>query len=316
MHRIVFLDRSTLRAKVRRPGFAHEWREYEESDSESDVIERLEGASVCITNKVLLREAALKRLPELRFIAVAATGVDIVDLEYCKERGIAVSNVRGYARHAVPEHALMLMLALRRNLFSYMKDVREGAWQKARQFCLFDYQIRELHDSTFGIIGYGALGQAMERLARGIGVRVLISEHKGAALVRAGRASFDEVVRESDIVSLHCPLTEETRNLIGAGEFELMKRDAILINTARGGLVDENALVEALQTGLIGGAGFDVLSREPPREGNPLLDLHLSNFILTPHNAWATNEAMQTLADQLIDNIEAFVRGEPQNLVT
>ena len=314
MHRIVFLDRSTLRANLRQPDFAHEWRDYKESALE-DVAGRLEGASIAITNKVPIREAALSRLPELRFIAVAATGVDIVDLDYCKERGITVSNVRNYARHSLPEHALMLMLALRRNLFSYIEDVRAGEWQKARQFCLRSHQIRELHASTLGIIGYGALGQAMERLARGVGMRVLISEHKGAAEIRAGRAGFDEVLRASDIVSLHCPLTEETRHLIGAGEFQLMKRDALLINTARGGLVDENALVQALQTGLIGGAGFDVLSREPPREGNPLLDLHLPNFILTPHNAWASNEAMQALADQLIDNIEAFVRGAPQNLV-
>lgn len=315
MHRIVFLDCSTLSVKIRRPCFAHEWREYEETAVE-DVAERLEGATIAITNKVPVREAALLRLPELRFIAVAATGVDIVDLEYCKERGIAVSNVRGYARHSLPEHALMLMLALRRNLLSYTEDVRAGEWQKARQFCLINHQIRELHASTLAVIGYGALGQAMERLARGVGMKVLIAERKGAAEIRAGRVSFEEALGACDILSLHCPLTEETRHLIGAGEFQLMKRDALLINTARGGLVDESALIEALETGTIGGAGFDVLSREPPRKGHPLLDLRLPNFILTPHNAWASREAMQTLADQLIDNIEAFVSGAPQNLVT
>lgn len=315
MHRIVFLDSSTLRVEVRRPSFAHEWRDYEETAVE-DVAERLAGATIAVTNKVPVREAALSCLPELRLVAVAATGVDIVDLECCRERGVAVSNVRNYAVHSLPEHALMLMFALRRNLLSYTEEVREGLWQEARQFCLINHEIRELHASTLGIVGYGALGQAMERLARGVGMRVLISEHKGAKETRAGRVGFFEVLRESDIVSLHCPLTEETRHLIGAGEFQLMKRDALLINTARGGLVDESALVEALQTGIIGGAGFDVLSREPPREGNPLLNLRLPNFIQTPHNAWASREAMQTLADQLIDNIEAFVRGEPQNLVT
>lgn len=315
MERIVFLDHSTLRANIRRPNFAHEWREYDETGA-GEIIERLRDATIAISNKVRLREAELSQLPELRFIAVAATGVDIIDLEYCRRRGIAVSNVRNYARHAVPEHALMLMLALRRNLFRYREDVSQGVWQRARSFCLFDHEIRDLHGSTLGIIGYGALGQAVEKLALCLGMRVLISEHKGARDIREGRVPFEETLSTSDIISLHSPLTDETRNMIGEAEFERMPRDAILINTARGGLVDEAALVEALRKGLIAGAGFDVLSVEPPRKGNPLLELDQPNFILTPHNAWASLEAMQALADQLIDNIEAFIKGEPQNLVT
>ncbi|MBD0327609.1 MAG: glycerate dehydrogenase, partial [Pyrinomonadaceae bacterium] len=208
-----------------------------------------------------------------------------------------------------------LILALRRSLFNYRAKIQSGAWQRAKTFCLLDYPIRELHESTLGIIGHGALGRAVEKLALAFGMRVLISEHKGASLIRPNRTSFEDVLRTSDIVTLHCPLTAETRNLIDTEELEKMQRHALLINTARGGLVNEAALKEALKSGLIAGAGFDVLSHEPPREGNPLLDLHLPNFILTPHIAWASREAMQTLADQLISNIEAFVAGEAQNLV-
>jgi glycerate dehydrogenase len=307
MERIVFLDRSTLKANIRRPAFEHEWTEYQMT-IRAEVVERLEGATIAITNKVPLREAQLARLPALKLIAVAATGTDIIDLDYCRERNLTVSNVRGYARHSVPEHVLMLILSLRRNLFQYRQEVERGEWQQASGFCLLTHTIRDLNESTLGLIGYGALGQAVEKLALAFGMRVLISEHKDARMVRAGRVSFAEVLRASDIISLHCPLNERTRGLIGKAELEMMRRDAILINTARGGLVDEAALAEALRSGLIAGAGFDVLTKEPPREGNLLLELNLPNFILTPHIAWASREAMQALADQLIDNIEASIK--------
>ncbi|HEX8492890.1 MAG TPA: D-2-hydroxyacid dehydrogenase [Pyrinomonadaceae bacterium] len=315
MERIVFLDRNTLRANIRRPAFEHEWREYAETGRD-EVFGRLRAATIAITNKVALRETELAQLPDLKFIAVAATGVDIVDLDYCRRRNLPVSNVRNYAPHAVPEHVFALILALRRNLFSYREEILGGAWQRANTFCLLDYPIRELYESKLGIVGHGALGQAVEKLARSFGMRVRISEHKGAERIRPGRTSFEETLCTSDILTLHCPLTEETRNLIGAEELGKMPRHALLINAARGGLVDEVALAAALRSGTIAGAGFDVLSREPPRDGNPLLELNLPNFILTPHIAWASNEAMQTLADQLIANIEAFVAGRPQNLVT
>ena len=280
-----------------------------------EVVGRLQTATIVITNKVPLRERELSELPRLKFVAVAATGVDIIDLNYCRRRALPVSNVRNYALKSVPEHVFTLILSLRRNLFSYREDIERGAWQQATGFCLLTHPIRELSGSTLGIIGYGALGRAVERLALCFGMRVLVSEHKGARAVREGRVGFEEVLRESDVVTLHCPLNEETRGLIGLAELRLMKRDALLINTARGGLVDEAALAEALPSGLIAGAGFDVLSAEPPRAGNPLLELSLPNFILTPHIAWASREAMQALADQLVDNIEAFVKGTPQNLV-
>lgn len=293
---------------MRRPSFAHEWIDYAETRP-AEVIERLLDATIAITNKVRLREAELSSLPDLKLIAVAATGLDIIDLEYARRRGISVSNIRNYARHAVPEHVFMLMLALRRNLLGYRDDVRGGAWQRSTQFCLLNRDINDLHGSTLGIIGYGALGQAVEQLALAFGMRVRISEHKDARITRSGRMSFDETLRTSDIISLHCPLTEATREMIGAAELQKMKRHALLINTARGGLVDERALAEGLRSGLIAGAGFDVLSHEPPRDAtNPLLDLNLPNFILTPHIAWASREAMQALADQLVDNLEEFKR--------
>ncbi|HEX8845699.1 MAG TPA: D-2-hydroxyacid dehydrogenase [Pyrinomonadaceae bacterium] len=308
MERIVFLDRSTMKVDIRRPRFEHEWVEYTHTSSPAEVVERLKEATIAITNKVPLREGELKRLPRLKFIAVAATGTDVVDLDYCRSRNIPVSNVRGYARHSVPEHVFMLILSLRRSLLSFREEVARGEWAKANVFCLPTQTIRDLHGSTLGIVGYGALGQAVEKLALGFRMRVLVSEHKGAQELRSGRTSFEELLRSSDIVTLHCPLKDETRGLIGNREFQMMRRDAFLINTARGGLVEENEMVKALRSGLIAGAGFDVLTTEPPREGNPLLDLNLPNFILTPHVAWASREAQQTLADQLINNIEAFIK--------
>jgi glycerate dehydrogenase len=251
----------------------------------------------------------------LHLIAIAATGTDKVDLDACRKRNIAVCNIRNYARHTLPEHVFMLMLALKRNLLRYREDVRKGKWQEAKQFCLFDYPIGDLHNNTIGIIGYGALGQSVAKIAVAFGMRVLVSEHKDAVEIREGRTGFENLLRESDVISLHCPLNEKTRGLIGKAELSKMKPNAILINTSRGGLVVEEDLAEALKNNLIGGAGFDVLSKEPPTDGNPLLDLDLPNFILTPHNAWASAEAMQALADQLIDNIEAFIKGEPKNLV-
>jgi glycerate dehydrogenase len=275
----------------------------------------LAGATIAITNKVALRRGALEQLPQLKLIAVAATGVDAIDLEYCRARGLSVTNVRDYAVHSVPEHVFMLLLALRRQLLRYREDLKNGAWQAASQFCLFHHPLRDLFGSTLGLIGYGALGRSVAKLAAAFGMRVIVAEHKNAAAIREGRTEFYQLLAQSDVVSLHCPLTPATSNLIGAAELAHMKTSAILINTARGALVDAAALIAALQNGQLAGAACDVLPVEPPRPGHPLLDLDWPNFILTPHNAWASNEAKQALANQLIGNIEAFVRGEPVNLV-
>lgn len=312
---IVFLDRATLKARLRRPVFEHTWEEFPVTEAQ-EVVPRLREAAVAITNKVPLRAATLQQLPRLRMIAVAATGYDVIDVDYCSSHGIAVANIRNYAVHTVPEHAFALITALRRNLLAYRSDVEQGRWQQVDQFCFFDHPIRDLHGATIGIIGEGVLGQGTAAIARAFGMRVLFADHDPPKAPGVVFTPLEAVLAESDVISLHVPLSDATRNMIGLEQLRKMKRTAILINTARGGLVDERALVEALETGLIAGAGFDVLTREPPKEGNPLLTLHMPNFILTPHVAWASDGAMQFLADQLIDNIEAFVRGQPQNLVT
>lgn len=312
---VVFLDRATLNAAVRRPAFEHTWQEYP-TTAVSALAERLRDATIAITNKVPLRAATLRQLPKLKMIAVAATGYDVIDVDYCKAHGIAVANIRNYAVHTVPEHTFALITALRRNLLAYRRDVEQGRWQQVDQFCFFDHPIRDLYGATIGIVGEGVLGQGTASIARGFGMQVLFADHAPPKASGVVFTPFDEVLARSDVISLHVPLTAETRNMIGIEQLRRMKRTAILINTARGGLVDEQALVQALKEGLIAGAGFDVLTREPPKEGNPLLELRLPNFILTPHVAWASDGAMQFLADQLIDNIEACVRGQPQNLVT
>lgn len=312
--RVVFLERNTFRVDFRRPNFPHTWIDYLTTEP-GEVVERLLSATIAICNKLPLRADALEQLPNLRLIAVAATGVDNVDLSYCRSHNIAVCNGRNYATTSLPEHVLTLILALRRNLFRYREDVKNGRWQTAEQFCLLDHSINDLSASTIGIIGYGALGRATAKLAEAVGMKVLVAEHKNATQLREGRVLFEEVLQRSDVLSLHCPLTEETRNLMGAPEFNQMKPGSILINTARGALLDEEALIEALKVGRIGGAGIDVLRNEPPVSGSILLDPELPNLIITPHIAWASRQAMQTLADQVVDNLEAFVRGEPQNLV-
>jgi len=314
MEKIVFLDSASIVAEVRRPAFAHHWEAYP-ATAAGQTVERLRDATVAITNKVLLSREVLEQLPVLKMVAVAATGVNNVDIDCCRERGILVSNIRNYSVHTVPEHVFMLVLALRRNLLAFRADVLNGAWQRSEQFCLFTHPVRDLHGSTLGLIGYGAIGKAVAQIAVAFGMKVLVAEHKGAGESRPGYTAFDTVLQDSDVISLHLPLNEQTRHLIGTAEFDRMKPGALLINTARGGLVDEAALLEALQNGRIGGAGFDVLEKEPPTAGHPLLDLDLPNFILTPHIAWSGREAMQILADQLIANIEAWAAGTTQNRV-
>jgi glycerate dehydrogenase len=310
-HAIVFLDRESVDATVRRPSFPHSYEEHQSTWSAEDVVKRLKDATIAIINKVPMRAETLKQLPKLKLIAVAATGTDVVDKAYCKENDITVVNIRNYAFNTVPEHVLALMFALRRNLFAYVEDVRQGRWNKSQQFCFFDHPIRDIAGSTMGIVGYGAIGKEVGKRAEALGMRVLPYD----VVPQPGLVDFETLLKEGDVITLHMPLTPDTKNMFGAKELRMMKPTAILINTARGGLVDEAALAEALQAGTIAGAGFDVLTTEPPKDGNILLDLKLPNLLITPHVAWASQEAMQILADQLIDNIEAFVAGKPQNVV-
>jgi len=314
-HRVVFLDRDSLKARVRKPACATEYVEYGKTSAD-EIVPRLKNATVAIINKVPMRAATLQQLPNLKMIAVAATGYDVVDVGYCKEHGIAVANIRNYAVHTVPEHTFALILALRRNLLAYRQDVENGVWNKSDQFCFFTHDIGDLHGSTLGIIGEGAIGQGTAAIGRAFGMRVLFADHAPPRMEGVTFTPHEQVLAESDVISLHCPLMPSTRNLINIDAFRKMKRNALLINTARGGLVDEVALIQALDEGLIAGAGFDVLTVEPPRNGHPLLDVRRPNFILTPHIAWASDGAMQFLADQLIDNIELWCAGKPQHLVT
>lgn len=316
MHHIVNLEAGALVATLRRPAFDHSWTDFD-ATPQAQVAERLAGATIAVVNKRRLSAELLAGLPDLQMVAVAATGYNNIDLDACKARGIVVSNVRGYARETVPEHVFALLLALARQIGPFHRSVAAGRWQQSAQFCYFDYPIRDLAGQTLGILGAGTLGRGVARIAAAFGLEVVFGEHKGATVCRDGYLPFETLIRRADVISLHCPLTDATRHLIGAAELAAMKPSAVLINTARGGLVDEQALADALRARRIAGAGFDVLSTEPPVD-NPLLApdlLAAGNFILTPHVAWSSREAMQTLADQLIDNIEAFARGEPVNRV-
>ncbi len=274
-----------------------------------EVPARIAGFDVVISNKVVLGSEVLRGAGGLRHICVAATGTNNVDLQAAKQLGIAVSNCRGYGTSAVAQHTLALVLALSTRLIDYRDAVRRGEWNRADQFCLLDYPIRELAGQTLGIIGFGTLGQAVARLARAFGMHILVWARPGSRDTTTDRLSLSELLPKVDVLSIHCPLTDETRNLIGTAELQRMKPGSVLVNTARGGIVDEPALAEALRSGHLGGAATDVLLVEPPRQGNPLLDATLPNLIVTPHCAWGSREARQRLVDQLVENIQAHASG-------
>ncbi len=315
--KIVFLDRATISPEtvVRAPGFTHEWVTFDRTTTE-DAAARIADADIVVVNKVRLSAQTLAAAKKLKLIAVAATGTDNIDLTACKQYGIVVSNVRNYALHTVSEHTFALIFSLRRSICAYRDAVKAGRWQEAGQFCFFDYPIRDLTASTLGVVGDGVLGQSVAAMGRAFGMRVLFSAHKGRTGQGRIYTPFDEVLRQADVLTLHCPLNAQTRHMIGAAEFEQMTRKPLLINTGRGGLVDESAVGPALQAGHISGAAFDVTSTEPPPVDHPFMALlDRPDFILTPHVAWASAQAIQALADQLIDNIEAFERGQPVNQV-
>jgi glycerate dehydrogenase len=314
MQTIVFLDRQTVAADFRSPKFPHHWIDHPAS-LPAETAGRLAEAQIAITNKVRITEDVLAQAPRLKLVVASATGTDHIDLKACAARGIRVANIRGYSTDGVAEHVFALILALRKQLIGYHADVRSGRWRDSGTFALIDRPIHNLAGSTLGLVGYGAIGRRVEGIAKAFGMRVLLADRKGAAELRPGRLPFAEVLAAADVLSLHTPLTPETAGLIGAPELAQMKRTALLINTGRGGLVDAEALAAALREGKIGGAGVDVLAQEPPPAGHPLVETTLANLIATPHNAWASRESMQVLADQMIDVLEAFVAGEPINIV-
>ena len=301
------IDLSPLRSVCER------WEIHPHTASE-DTRRRIRDAVVVVSNKVVLDRGLLQSAPRLELVCVAATGTNNVDLQAAQELDIAVANVTGYATPAVVQHVFALMLALATKLFEYHRGVFEGAWADSEHFCLLDHPIRELAGRTLGIVGYGELGRAVAEVAAAFGMAVLVAQRPGGP-AQADRIQLAELLPRVDVLTLHCPLIESTRNLIGADQLGLMKPDAFLINTARGGIVDEKALADALRMGAIGGAAVDVLTTEPPRDGNPLLDPSIPNLIVTPHTAWASRECRQRLVLEVAENIRAFSQNRVRNRV-
>jgi len=285
----------------------------------AETADRIKHSQIVVSNKVVLDRAVLKSAPDLKLVCVAATGTNNVDLVAASDLGVAVCNVVHYATPSVVQHVFALITALNTRLLDYQGAVQNGKWGQSDQFCLLDFPIRELEGLTLGIVGYGELGKAVARAAECFGMRVLVSQRPGtttASGTNLKRIPLAELLPQVDILSLHCPLTEQTRNLIGANELGMMKNTALLVNTARGGIVDEQALADALVAGRIAGAGIDTLTEEPPANGNVLLNPDLPNLILTPHIAWASRSARQRLVDGVAANIQAFLKNAPINLVT
>ena len=281
-----------------------------------EVPARIDGCEFVYINKVRVTRDIIESAESLRFIGLLATGVDNVDLEAARDRGVAVCNIRAYCTNSVVEHVFGVLLNIAHSIRQFHDSVRRGEWQQGATFCMLDHPIRELAAMTIGIVGHGELGQGVARVADAFGMQVLISKRPGSGGdTPAGRLEFEDVLRQADVISLHCPLTEDTQDLIGAHELVLMKPTAILVNTARGGLVNSRALVDALSNGTISAAAIDVLSVEPPVDGDPLLDYRGDNLVMTPHVAWATAEARQNAVNELAANVQAFMAGDDRNRV-
>jgi len=286
-----------------------------EATDDSQIGERIRDVEFVFANKIKLTPDLLEDAAQLRFIGLTATGTDNVDLESAKQHNIAVCNIRAYCTQSVVEHVFGVMLMLTHSIGRYGQSVRAGEWQQADDFCMLTHPVRELSAMTLGIIGFGELGQGVARIAEAFGMTVLVSERPGASEQCEDRVPFEEMLEQADVISLHCPLNETTRHLFNADTFQKMKKAAFLINTARGALIDSTALVDALESGQLAGAGIDVLAKEPPVQGDPLLDYAGENLVVTPHIAWATDEARQNAIDELAANVEAFLAGEERNRV-
>ncbi|MCV2402768.1 D-2-hydroxyacid dehydrogenase [Marinomonas sp. C2222] len=307
----VFLDRGSFpeSIKIRLSNKVTEFVEYENTQPE-EVAERIKDAHIVLSNKILLNEGSLNQATNLQLVQVMATGTNNVDKAACERNNIKVQNVEGYSTITVPEHTFSMLLALRRNLFSYTQDVENGKWASSEHFCFLDYPIQDLSSTTMVIIGGGSLGKRVANIAEAFGMEVIFAERKGAETIRDGYVPFESALPQADVISLHCTLTEETTNLIGKAQFDLMKSNSILLNISRGGIVNEEALLGALQNKQIAGAAFDVATQEPMPLDHPLQKLsQLPNFLLTPHVAWASNEAMQKLVDIATAKITTFIDG-------
>ena len=312
MKNIVFLDKSTFPKKVNFPKFKfkNEFKGYDFTES-SQVTSRIKKAHVIITNKIKLSEKDLSKAPNLELIAITATGTNIIDLEYCKKNNIFVCNLRDYASTAVAEHVFALILNLAKKIKGLEKDINKYIWQERKVFALLSHEIYELKGKTIGIIGKGSIGKKVAKIAKAFEMNVLYLSVKNKTFNKLGR-----FLKKLDILTIHCPLTSSTKNLIKSKELNLIKKTAVIINTARGGIVNEDDLVKAIKKGTIGGAGIDVTTKEPPNKNHPYYSiLKHPNFIWTPHTAWASNETLQEAINQLIDNVNSFYSGKLKNIV-
>ncbi|RDF08121.1 2-hydroxyacid dehydrogenase [Haemophilus sputorum] len=308
---IVFLDSTGIPASHRIPSFSfpHQLTEYAHTAAEQ-VLARAKDADIIITSKVILDREILSQLPKLKLIAVTATGTNNIDLAAAKALGIVVKNVTGYSSVTVPEHVIGMIYALKHRLIDYHRDqLLTERWATCGQFCYVDYPISDVQGSTLGIVGRGCIGNEVARLAQAVGMRVLFAEHQHATTIREGYTAFDEVLKQADVISLHCPLTPQTEQLINAKTLALMKPNACLINTGRGGLINEADLLQALQSGKLAGAALDVLVKEPPASDDALWLAAKTqpNLLITPHVAWASDSALTTLVNKVAQNIEEFV---------
>ena len=313
----VFLDYSTMGPDLDLQPLRALFPELKLYDDTTDdeVAARISGVEFVFTNKIQLTNALLLKANDLRYIGLTATGTDNIDLETAKSHNIAVANIRGYCTQSIVEHVFGTLLMLTHSLDRYSRSVRGGDWQSSKDACILTFPIRELSAMTLGIVGYGILGQGVARIAREFGMTVIVSARPGSETVAEDRVAFDELLERADVISLHCPLTEQTHNLFDRDTIGRMKPDAILINTARGALIDSAALADALDSGHLAGAAIDVLSQEPPVDGDALLDYASDNLVITPHIAWGTNQARQNAIDELAANAAAFLAGQARNRV-
>ena len=310
--KIVWLDRDTFpkRLKINKPNFNHSWKNYSSTD-EASIVNRIKKANIIVVNKVYLKNKYLSKAKNLELIALSATGTNIVDLNYCKKNNIKVCNLRDYASHAVAEHTFMLMLSLIKQVKGLEEDISNYTWQKRKVFALLDRKILNLKDKKLGIIGKGSIGKQVSKLAKAFQMKV-----KFFSAQDFKTKELHSFLSNIDILSIHCPLTKNTENLIGIKELNKMKKTALIINTARGGIINEIATVKAIKDKTIAGAGIDVTSQEPPLKSHIYYSINkYKNFIWTPHTAWASDEALNAALEQLINNINAFHAGKPKNLV-
>jgi glycerate dehydrogenase len=288
-----------------------------DSTTAGQTADRISDAEVILTNKVVIDRQLLSDNPQIKYIVILATGTNNVDLEAASELGVPVSNIVGYSTESVAQHTFATILSLKRKLTEYRISVNTGEWSASPFFCLPIHPIQDLSGQTLGIIGYGSIGKRVHKIADAFGMNVLISESLVPGSSNSeDRTSLKTLYKQSDVISLHCPLSEYSKNLIGKKEFSMMKPSAILLNMARGGIVIENDLFDALKTGQIAGSATDVMTEEPPSEDHILLKEELSNLLITPHVAWASQQARQNLVNQLGDLLRAFLDGDLKNLVT